>query len=341
MGGAILAVAVVPSYAVLGALAPALVVIARMAQGFALGGQVGSTTAFLMEAAPLRERGFYTALQGGSQYASSLLAGIIGVMLSIFMSPGALEAYGWRIAFALGAIALPLGLFLIRTVPETLHQSEVSAVPIATAENDWALWLEHRRVIVLGLVILASATMFTYITNYMTTYAESVLHMGSTVSLGATVVGGIAGIAGTQLGGWLSDRLGRWPIMVWPRVAYVVLVWPLYSWMANAHSAAALLSTSAVLVFLGTLSFGPFWSALAESLPKRIRGSSFGTVYAVSIAAFGGTAQPIVTWLLHLTGNALAPAWYLIASGICGTIASALMLETAPIRVGFAPAPAE
>lgn len=341
MGAAILAVAVIPSYAVLGALAPAMVVIARMVQGFALGGQVGSATAFLMEASPIRERGFYTALQGGSQYLASLFAGTIGVVLSLFMSSGALETYGWRVAFGLGALALPLGLFLIRTIPETLHQSEVAALPAASATSDGELWLAHQRVIVLGLVVLASATIFTYVTNYMTTYAESVLHMGNTVSLGATVVGGIAGIAGTQFGGWLSDRVGRWPVMVWPRVSYLVLVWPLYLWMVNVHSAAALLCTSGVLVFLGTMSFGPFWSALAESLPKRIRGSSFGTVYAVSIAAFGGSAQLIVTWLMHLTGNPLAPAWYLIASGVCGTIANALMLETAPVRVGFAPAPAQ
>lgn len=342
MGGAILGIAVIPSYAVLGVLAPALVVIARMAQGFALGGQVGSTTAFLMEASPLRERGFYTALQGGSQYLSSLTAGVIGVILSLSMSPVALEAYGWRIAFGLGALALPLGLFLVRTVPETLHQSDDAAAMVPESMlSDWALWLENRRVIVLGLIVLASATIFTYVAQYMTTFAESVLHLGNTVSLGATVVGGVAGIVGTLCGGWLSDRFGRWPIMVWPRLVLIALVWPLYAWMVEVRSATALLYTTAALVFLGTLSFGPFWAALAESLPKRIRGSSFGTVYAISIAIFGGSAQLIVTWLIHISGNPLAPAWYLIASGICGVIANALMMETAPVRIGFATAAAE
>ncbi|HWE06306.1 MAG TPA: MFS transporter, partial [Rhizomicrobium sp.] len=123
MGAAVLAVAVVPSYAAIGVAAPALVVIARMAQGFALGGQVGPTTAFLMEAAPLSQRGFYTAWQGGSQYCASLAGGIVGILLSTFLDAGQLQAYGWRIAFALGALTLPFGLVLMRNVPETLHRS--------------------------------------------------------------------------------------------------------------------------------------------------------------------------------------------------------------------------
>jgi MFS family permease len=340
MGGAILAAAVTPSYAAIGLAAPALFLAARMAQGFALGGQVGSTTAFLLEAAPIERRGFYTAWQVGSQYCAALAGGTMGFVLSLLMSAGQLEAYGWRIAFAMGALALPLGLFLIRTVPETLQAADRMA-RASPAQSDWALCLKHRRVITLGLVTLASATVFTYITNYMTTYAETVLHLGNTVAFSATIATGASGIAGGLFGGWLSDRLGRWPVMVWPRLLYIVLVWPLYSWMAVQHSAFALLCTSVVLVLLGGISFGPFAAALTESLPKTIRGSTFGTTYALSIAVFGGTTQPIVTWLIHLTGNPLAPAWYLIVSGVFGVVSTALMTETAPIRVGFVPAPAE
>ncbi|MGH6888555.1 MAG: MFS transporter [Rhizomicrobium sp.] len=340
MGGAILVAAATPSYAAIGLAAPALFLIARMAQGFALGGQVGSTTAFLMEAAPVRQRGLYTAWQVASQYCASLAGGAIGFLLSLLMTAGQLESYGWRIAFAIGALALPFGLFLIRTVPETLHAADRVARG-SRAKSDWELCLEHRRVIVLGLVTLASATIFTYTTNYMTTYAETVLHLGTTIAFSATVVGGVSGIAGGLFGAWLSDRFGRWPVMVWPRLLYVMLVWPLYSWMADQHNALALLCTTAVLVLLGGISFGPFAAALTESLPKTIRGSTFGTTYALSIAVFGGSTQAIVTWLIHLTGNPLAPAWYLIASGICGVVSTGLMAETAPIRTGLVAAPAE
>ncbi|HEY2444289.1 MAG TPA: MFS transporter [Rhizomicrobium sp.] len=337
MGGAVLAVAIVPSYAAIGIAAPVLVVIARMAQGFALGGQVGPTTAFLMEAAPLPQRGLYAAWQGGSQYCASLAGGMVGIVLSTFMDAGSFQAYGWRIAFALGALALPFGLFLMRSIPETLHDSVRNA---PRADSDWSMLVANRRVIVLGLVTLASATIFTYITNYMTTFAENVLHLGNAVAFGATIIVGVSGLAGVVFGGWVSDRWGRWPTMVWPRAAYLLLVLPSYAWIVEQRSAVALYCATAVLVFLGTMSVGPFYAALSESLPARIRGSTVGTTYAVSITIFGGSAQLIVTWLLHISGNPLAPAWYLIASGACGLVATAMMAETAPARVGYAPRPA-
>jgi MHS family citrate/tricarballylate:H+ symporter-like MFS transporter len=337
MGGAILAVAIVPSYAAIGMAAPVLVVIARLAQGFALGGQVGSTTAFLMEAAPVSRRGIYTAWQVASQYCASLAGGLVGIALSNFMTGAQLQAYGWRIAFLLGALALPVGLLLVRSVPETLHRA-AGAVPETELASDWTLWRAHWKVIVLGLVVLASATVFTYVTNYMTTYAETVLHLSTAVAFAATVVVGVSGIVGGLFSGWLSDRIGRWPVMVWPRVLFLVLVWPLYHWMVEQHNATALLCATAILVVLGAMSFGPFAAALTESLPMRIRGSTFGTVYAISIAIFGGSAQLIVTWLIHVTGNPLAPAWYLIATGVCGVAATAMMAETAPVRTGLLPA---
>jgi len=340
MGAAILAVAITPSYQAIGVAAPVLVIVARMAQGFALGGQVGPATAYLMEAAPPGERGFYAALQGGSQYVASLAGGLVGVLLSALMNGAELQAYGWRIAFLLGVLALPIGLRLLRDLPETLHLPD-AATPSARPASSWELWRAHGRVIVLGLVTLASATIFTYVANYMTTFAETVLHLGSGVAFAATLVTGVCGIAGALYGAWLSDRIGRLPAMIWPRAAYLLLVWPLYLWMVSERSAAAVLCTSALLVLLGTMSFGPYYAALTECLPRSIRGSTFGTIYAVSIAIFGGSAQLIVTWLIHVTGNPLAPAWYLIASGLCGLVAVALMPETAPIRIGFAPAPAE
>lgn len=340
MGGAILVAAIIPSYAAIGLAAPALFVAARMAQGFALGGQVGSTTAFLLEAAPVQRRGFYTGWQVASQYCAVLAGGTAGFVFALVMSAYQLQNYGWRIAFALGVLTVPAGLFLIRTVPETLHVSEGTEAR-ARSRSAWSLWLAHRRVIAIGLVVLASATIHTYITNYMTTYAQTVLHLGTSIAFAATVVVGVSGIVGGLLGAWLSDYLGRWPVMVWPRALYLVLVWPLYTWMAAEHSALALFVATAILVGLGGVSFGPFAAALTESLPKAIRGATFGTVYALSIAIFGGTAQNIVTWLIHVTGSPIAPAWYLIAAGICGLAANALMEETAPARIGFAAAPAE
>src|SRR5205814_3473700 len=160
-------------------------VVPRMAQGVALGGQVGSAPAFLLEAAPPSERGLYTAWQVASNYCAIVVGGAVGFVLASLMTPAGLQAYGWRIAFGLGVVALPFGICLLRGVPETLHLPE-SAAPPADDESDWKLWLANRRVIMLGLVTLASATIFTYLTNYMTTFAETVLHMSERVSFSAT-----------------------------------------------------------------------------------------------------------------------------------------------------------
>ncbi|HET7335451.1 MAG TPA: MFS transporter [Rhizomicrobium sp.] len=334
MGVAILAMALIPSYAMIGLAAPVLVVIARMAQGFALGGEVGSTTAYLLEASPTAERGYYTSWQGGSQYVAALAGGLVGVILSALLEPADLSAYGWRIAFLLGALTLPFGLIVRRSLPETLHLTDkAAAVSEALQESGLALARKHLRVIVLGLVILASATIFTYVTNYMTTFAQTVLHMGETISLAATIVIGVTGIVASLFGGWLSDRIGRWHVMVWPRVAYLILAYPMYLWIVSARSATALLLGTAVLSFVGIVSFGAFYSAFAESLPKAIRGSAFGTIYATAIAIFGGTTQVVVTWLIHITGSPYAPAFYAIGSGVIGVIAMAMMRETAPVKL--------
>jgi MHS family citrate/tricarballylate:H+ symporter-like MFS transporter len=336
MGGAMLVVTVVPSYSTIGVAAPAIVVLARMVQGFALGGQVGSSTAFLLEAAPPSQRGLYTAWQVASQYSAVLVGGIVGYFLATVMTPDQLQAYGWRIAFGLGVVAFPFGIWLLRGVPETLHAA--GSTSAADHENEWTLWLANRRIIVLGLVTLASATIFTYLTNYTTTFAETVLHMNERISFSATVVVALCAISGGLFGGWLSDRLGRWPVMVWPRLAYIVVAWPLYAWIVSSRSPSVLLGAIGTLALLGAISFGPFAAALTESLPRRIRGSGFGTIYSSSIALFGGTAQLIATWLIHVTQYPLAFVGYLVASGVCGAVATALMTETAPARTAFAAA---
>lgn len=338
MGVAMFAVTVVPSYAAIGLAAPMLVIVARMVQGFALGGQVGSSTAFLLEAAPASQRGLYTAWQVASQYCAILIGGAVGVVLASIMTPAAVQAYGWRIAFGLGVVAFPFGLWLLRGVPETLHVAGNDPLP-SDDESDWILLFANRRVIVLGLVTLASATIFTYLTNYTTTFAETALHMSEGISFAATVVVALCAIPAGLFGGWLSDHVGRWPVMIWPRVAYIVVAWPLYAWMVASRSAAVMLAAIGVLTCLGAVSFGPFSAALTESLPKRIRGTGFGTIYSSSIALFGGTAQLIATWLIHITGNPLAFVWYLIASGVLGAVATAMMEETAPVRLRVVASP--
>lgn len=336
MGAAILSLALIPSYAAIGIAAPILAIVARMVQGFSLGGEVGPTTAYLLEAAPLKSRGLAVSWQGASQGIAATVGGVVGLGLTHVMAPAALDAYGWRIAFGLGAVTLPFGLWIRRNLPETLHAPEAAA-RVSTARTGLGVARENVRIIVLALLVLAAGTIGTYVFNYLTTFAQGTLHMTPSVAFLASAVANVAGVVAILYGGWLSDRIGRRPMMIWPNVVSTLMILPVFFWITQARSALALTLGGASLAFVGSLGGGAFYTAIAESLPKRIRGSAFAIIYATSIALFGGTTQLVITWLIHISGNAMAPAWYLLGAAVVGLIARTLILESAPAKL---PAPA-
>jgi len=171
------------------------------------------------------------------------------------------------------------------------------------------------------------------VTDYMTTYAENTLHVAANLAFATSVVSNGVGILAALYGGWLADRVGRWPVMVWPQLAALFLTYPVFLWIAETRSALALLGGLGILSLVGSIPYSAFYVAFAESLPKSIRGGVFATIYAIAIASFGGTAQLIVTWLIHATGNALAPAWYMLFATAVGLAAMMMMSETAPAKL--------
>src|ERR1700689_2883464 len=174
MGSAIIVLALTPSYESIGIAAPIIAIVARMVQGFSLGGEVGPTTAYLMEAAAPGRRGLAVSWQPVSQQIAATTGALVGFVLSESMSSAALESYGWRIAFLLGAVCLPFGLWMRSTLPETVHATEIKAISPNEAETVGMI-RANARLIVLGLLILASGTIITYVTQYMTTYAQHTL----------------------------------------------------------------------------------------------------------------------------------------------------------------------
>ncbi|MGZ5937635.1 MAG: MFS transporter, partial [Rhizomicrobium sp.] len=337
MGTAIVVLALIPSYAAIGIAAPILAVLARMVQGFSLGGEVGPTTAYLLEAAPVRGRGLAVSWQGASQGIAAGLGGLVGVGLSSVMAPGALDAYGWRIAFLLGAITLPFGLWIRRSLPETLHAPDTN-IAARRAHAGLDAIRENFRIIALALVVLASGTIGTYVFNYMTTFAQNTLHLPPTIAFLATTIGQVVTVASVLYGGWLSDRIGRRPVMIWSNLVYLGLILPVFFWIVETRSTLALIVGLSSLGIAGALKGGAFFVAVAETLPKRIRGTAFATIYASSIALFGGTTQLVITWLIQVTGNPMAPAWYLVAATLLGQTALMLILESAPAKTSLAPA---
>jgi len=213
-----------------------------------------------------------------------------------------------------------------------LHEVEHSAASVSTASTRRGALREHSRIIVLGLIVLAYGTIATYATTYMTTFAQDTLHMSTGPAFAVAVVSNLAGLAGCLLGGWLSDLIGRSPVMIWPTLMRLLITYPVFVWIVRERSTSALLMGIGTLSFIGSISFGGFYVALIESLPKHIRGGAFATIYAVSIALFGGTCQLIVRWLIHVTGSAMAPAWYMLVATAVGTIAMFMIPESAPVR---------
>jgi MFS family permease len=341
MGAAIVGLALTPSYARIGVAAPALVIFFRLVQGFALGGEVGPTTAYMAESAPPERRGLYLCMQYATQDSASLLAGIVGVALAARLSDAELTDWGWRAAMLVGATIVPFGLWVRRALPETLPAADDAALaPDATRGSlSFAAKLRPYLVlVVLGLMMLTAGTIGNYTINYMTTYALTTLKLSATIAFGVSIVNGGFSILFEVISGALSDRYGRKPVMLLPGVLLLVAIFPCFWVIDHFRSANALYGAEIVLVALQSLSSVPVIVAITEQLPASIRSGAVATIYAFAISAFGGSTQFVITWLIKVTGNPIAPAYYWIVALVIGLVAMALVPESAPAKVGSVPA---
>lgn len=325
IGLAVTGLALTPSYASIGVLAPALVILFRLLQGFALGGEVGPSTAFLLEAAPLKRRGLYVSLQATSADSAVLVAGLVGMALASALDSAQLDAWGWRVAQLPGVCIIPFAWVLRRTLSETLTAA-------AAPNRDSVAATGYKRAFLLGLVMLSAATTNNYVLEYMTTYASNTLGMSAAVSFGATAAMGASGLVCDTLGGWLSDRLGRKPVMILPWLLLIVAVYPSFLALEHLRTRTALLTVSALLNGIQTLSSATIIVAITESLPQRVRSGAVALIYALAISVFGGSTQFMVAWGIHVTGNPLVPAWFMLVAVAIGLLAMIQLPETAPAR---------
>jgi MFS family permease len=325
MGFAILGLALTPSYAEIGIGAPLLLLMFRLVQGFALGGEVGPSTAFLIEAAPPQRRALYAALQFATQGLAIMAAGVMGFILSSLLSPAALDAWGWRVAFLVGAAVVPVGLHLRRSLPETLHRPAGDAAPLGRPRVP-------ARLIVLSLLMFGAMTIATYVRGYMTTYAQDSLKLAANIAFGATIINGLCGVLVCPLSGIISDRIGRKPVMLGTVSLLIALSAPSFIAMNRMPGALMVFAATAVMSAVGWAAGVPVLVTITESLPRAVRSGALATLYAVAIAVFGGSTQFIIKWLIDATGSPLAPAWYVTAALVIGALAMLGMRESAPCR---------
>jgi MFS family permease len=326
MGVGILGLALTPSYAAIGVAAPVIVIVCRMVQGFAVGGEIGPSTAFLLETAPLHRRGFYVSLQYATADCAVLVAGLVGVFISSIMDEAPLEAWGWRVAFLIGVAVVPVGLFIRRALPETLHAADnLAAAPPRG-------WRAYRGIAILGLMMLVATTVMAYVRSYFTTFAIATLHLPTNIAFGATVVTGLVSMTMEPVAGGVSDRFGRRPVMILAASLLLVSIVPVFFMIVRLHGPAMLYGGVALISALGAFVTVPALVAIAETLPHHGRSGALAIIYAVAISVFGGSTQFAITWLIKVTGNPLAAAWYLESALVLGLIAMLRLRESAPSR---------
>ncbi|MBH3429746.1 MFS transporter [Pseudomonas alkylphenolica] len=325
VGSTVLACA--PTYAQIGLAAPLMIVAARLIQGFAIGGEVGASTAMLMEYADDHNRGFYGSWQFFSQGLSFLLGSVVSLALTTSLSTEALESWGWRIPFLVGLLILPLGVYIRRHLQETAEHATPGEAKTSALQ---LIFTRHRRVLVAGVLMTIGGTASSYIVlDYMTNYTVAVLKLPMSTGIGASCLGALVQIMLSLWAGKLSDRIGRRRTIALGSIPMLLLIYPAFVLMTHYPTLLTLLGVSLVCTFFLVLITGPSVVMLTELFPRAIRASGLSLVYCLGVSIFGGFAQFFATGLISLTGDNHAPAFYVMVC-LCATLAGlSLVKETA------------
>jgi len=321
--------AVRANLAAVGLAGPLVIVLARLLQGFATGGEFASATSFLVESAPPNRRGYYGSWQMVGQGVAALLGATSGWAVTHLLSPAQVDAWGWRVPFVLGLLIAPVGLYIRRHVSETEVFTAARAEPHARPSL-WQALSRHRRgvFVTLGGVVCGTISYYVILV-YMPTFANKQLHLPLDDAFLAQICGLLTLIVVIPLFGALSDRIGRKPVIVGALAVYLALLYPIYMWMYNEASLPHLIVAQCILCVLLGAFFGPMSTALAEQFPATIRSTGLAVAYNVAVMVFGGFASFIVTWLIHTTGVAIAPVFYVIGGTVVGLLAAFNMTEGA------------
>ena len=308
-------IAVTPGYATIGILAPIIVVAGRLLQGFSAGVELGGVSVYLAEIATPGTKGFVTSFQSASQQVAVFAGALIGFIIGATLAPEAIVAWGWRIPFIVGCLIVPL-IFVLRGSLQETPEFLAKKVHPKAPEVYYALWA-NLPVVVLGmLMVMLTTVMFYFITVYTPDFGKT-LKLSASDSLLVTLLVAIANFFWLPVGGWLSDRFGRKPVLLAAAVLVLVAAYPALSWLASEPSFGKLVAVEMVFSLGFGVYNGAMVAALTEVVPAHVRASCFALAYSLAAALFG-TSTPILSKLLiGYTHSQATPALWLMLAAAC------------------------
>lgn len=317
-----------PTYQSAGVLAPLLILIARLVQGFSAGGEFGTATALLIEMAPREKRGYYGSWQMTGQMIGLLIGAAAGTLMTVYFTQEQIEAWAWRIPFFVGLIIIPVAVYIRQRLDETeafrnaQRMEQAGGKHISIGEllaNSW-------RETVLGIGLVAAATVTVYITfTYLVTFATKILHLPLQETFEVQMMGALWVVILTPLMGMLSDRIGRSVMLIGSLAVYLVILFPLYSWLTSEPSISRLIVVQLGTGLCAAAFFAVFSTVMAVLFPTRVRSLGLSISYNLAVMLIGGFAQFIVTWLIQQTGSPMAPTYYVMFGVGLGLIAALIL----------------
>jgi MHS family proline/betaine transporter-like MFS transporter len=304
--------AVTPGYATIGLAAPIIITLARLLQGFSVGGEFGSAVTFLAEHGGGR-RGFSASWQFATGGIITVLASLFGVGLTTLLSHQELVDWGWRIPYFFGMLIGPAGLYVRSKVvdtPEFIEAEKPETMPIAD------LLRRHPLPVLLALGISIISNSSFYLLLYIPTFGVKQLHLPEYTGFVATLIGGLILAIGCPLFGHWSDRLPRPRIMVITCWLFVLTAYPAFYLMVAWPSLAGCIIAVAWLQLVKSGYSGVLPSLLSEQFPVETRAIGVSVGFSTAVSIFGGFAPLVATWLIAQTGNPLSPSYYLIFTAL-------------------------
>jgi MHS family proline/betaine transporter-like MFS transporter len=312
---------IMPSYGSVGLLAPVLVIAARLLQGFSVGGEFASSTAFLVEHRPDRA-GYFASWQWSSQGLAALIATGFGVLLTTTMPAADLQAWGWRIPFAFGLLIGPVGYYIRSHMAETPEFLDAGAARAPLRDLFIEQW--DRLLLTIGAVVASTSSQ--YMLVYMPTYAVRELGLPQSTGFIAAVAAAALQTLVVPLVGLWVDRVGQIRIMSGAAILFVLTSYLAFV-LLDAHASLAVLM--AMVCWIGLLkSFfsGALPSLMARIFPVTTRVSGMSLSYNISVPIFGGFAPFFAQSLIDITGSKLAPSYYMIATALL-SLAALIVLQ--------------